>query len=594
MDYICNPMNLPYKYQLLQKGEKVVAYREAADPSMIEFDGRYYLFPSMTAGFYSSADMTYWTFHKLPDNLPAYDYAPDVRVIDGFLYFSASRINTNCSFFRTKDPINGPYEEIEGSFPFFDPNLFQDDDGKLYFYWGASNSMPLYGVELDRGSMQPIGERKELVFANEASHGFERYGDDHTPPNSPEEIEAMALETAKTFMPVTTIDEIPSDIANAIRKAVGNDTYIEGVWMTKHRDTYYLQYAVGGTHFNVYNDAVYVSKKPLGPFVLAKNNPYSYKLGGFTRGSGHGSTMKDKHGQWWHASTTVISINSKFERRLGLWRAGFDADGELFCDQRYGDWPMRTSQPAWVKPDWMLLSYGKAVRVSSGKGAKYVTDESILTWWKADKQEDNPWVEVDLGKEYDVHTIQINFADDYLEVQVPEDATFYGETDKRIIDETRRVTRWKLDGSMDGNTYFIIEDKSNANTSFPHDLVVRETGVQCRYIRLTVHEVPFQQPVCVSGLRVFGKAEGTAPKQAASIQVECRGDLDMTVRWDTNESIGHNILWGYAEGKLYHSRMVFGGSECEVGALVKGEPVYVRVDAFNECGITEGAVVKVK
>ena len=37
-----------------------------------------------------------------------------------------------------------------------------------------------------------------------------------------------------------------------------------------------------------------------------------------------------------------ISVNHLFERRVGLWRAGFDTDGELFCNQRYGDWPMRT------------------------------------------------------------------------------------------------------------------------------------------------------------------------------------------------------------------------------------------------------------
>jgi hypothetical protein len=36
--------------------------------------------------------------------------------------------------------------------------------------------------------------------------------------------------------------------------------------------------------------------------------------------------------------------------------------------------------------------------------------------------------------------------------------------------------------------------------------------------------------------------------------------------------------------------MVFGKTARRVGALIKGEPVYVRVDAFNESGITEGDV----
>jgi hypothetical protein len=64
----------------------------------------------------------------------------------------------------------------------------------------------------------------------------------------------------------------------------------------------------------------------------------------------------------------------------------------------------------------------------------------------------------------------------------------------------------------------------------------------------------------------------------------------MLVRWEADEAVGHNILSGYAPDKLYHSYMVLGANEKIIGALMKGEPVYVRVDAFNEQGITEGEV----
>lgn len=83
--------------------------------------------------------------------------------------------------------------------------------------------------------------------------------------------------------------------------------FIEGAWMTKHDGTYYLQYAGPGTEYNVYGDGVYESDSPLGPFRLAKNNPYSYKPGGFLRGAGHGSTMEDRYGNWWHTATMQIS-----------------------------------------------------------------------------------------------------------------------------------------------------------------------------------------------------------------------------------------------------------------------------------------------
>lgn len=48
-------------------------------------------------------------------------------------------------FYRTKDVINGPYEEIKGTFPFWDPNLFIDDDGRMYFT-GAALIRHLYGA----------------------------------------------------------------------------------------------------------------------------------------------------------------------------------------------------------------------------------------------------------------------------------------------------------------------------------------------------------------------------------------------------------------------------------------------------------------
>lgn len=140
---------------------------------------------------------------------------------------------------------------------------------------------------------------------------------------------------------------------------MGNAPYIEGAWMTKHQGRYYLQYAIPGTQYNVYGDGVYVSDAPLGPFKPAGNNPYSYKPGGFITGAGHGSTLEDKEGRFWHTSTMRISKNHVFERRLGLWKAGIDADGELFCDQRYGDWPVSVESKVWEKPEWMLLSYKK-------------------------------------------------------------------------------------------------------------------------------------------------------------------------------------------------------------------------------------------
>ncbi len=143
--YFCNPINISYTYQFNQAKDKCTLNREAADPSMILFKGKYYLFPSMNLGFYVSENLVDWEYHPYPKLLSAYDYAPDVRQIGEWMYFSASRRGVVCDFYRTKDPLADEFERIEGNFDFWDPNLFCDDDGRVYFYYGCSNATPIWG-----------------------------------------------------------------------------------------------------------------------------------------------------------------------------------------------------------------------------------------------------------------------------------------------------------------------------------------------------------------------------------------------------------------------------------------------------------------
>ncbi|WP_202914440.1 family 43 glycosylhydrolase [Streptococcus sp. S784/96/1] len=343
--YFCNPLNISYAYQVFDKSAqdslskgKVFLNREAADPSVVLFKGIYYLFPSMSAGFYTSLNLVDWNFHALDSSMPILDYAPDVRVIGDYLYFTASKRGEVCPFYRTKDPIKGTWEKVEGSMAFWDPNLFEDEDNRLYLYWGCAKNEPLRGVELDKESLAPIGDPQDLIGTHPEKIGFERNGENHFP-KSEEEIEAAILRVLKAKLGVNDLSQVPDQQLQQIRQVMGGDApYLEGAWMTKYLDTYYLQYSVPGTQYNTYADGVYVSKSPLGPFTLAQNNPFSYKPGGFVVGAGHGSTFEDEKGQWWHASTISISQNHDFERRLGLWKAGFDDDGELWCDQAYGVW----------------------------------------------------------------------------------------------------------------------------------------------------------------------------------------------------------------------------------------------------------------
>lgn len=606
MKYFCNPLNVDYRYQFNQQvmpglGEGAIEVsREAADPSMIYFKGKYYIFASMTLGVWVSEDMANWEAKRLPDNLPFYDYAPDVRVLGDYVYFSASKRGEPCNFYRTKNIEEGPYEEIKGSFDFWDPNLFVDDDGKVYFYWGCANMTPIWGVEMDPETMQPKTERIELVHGNWSENGYEVCGEDHC--DLPLEDDALEAKY-RGFMQMQGMDpdNLPPQMqgmAIMLKGYVSGRPYIEGAWMDKHDGKYYLQYACTGAQYNVYADGVYVSDSPLGPFKLAQNNPYSYKPGGFIPGAGHGSTMRDQNDNLWHTSTMRISMNHNFERRVGVWPAGFDADGELFCNQRYGDWPQAVSgdkQDPWKNPEWMLLSYGKNATASSaeeGKGADKVTEENVRTWWRAASEKPGEWVQVDLGETMDVHAIQVNFADDKIEIPTPGELRG-NQTGKRYIEERDLITRWTLEGSVDGKDYFMIEDKSEVTTNLPHDLVVREDGLQIRYLKLTVLEVPYDQKACVSGLRVFGKGNGSAPK-APTFTAKRDADrrcMHVAITSPAEDVVGYNILWGHKADKLYHSYMVFGVTEKDIKALVTTQDYFVRVDAFNENGITEGQVI---
>lgn len=544
MNYVCNPMNLPYRYQFVTEGGATRAFREAADPSLVRFRGLYWLFPSMAAGFFTSADLADWAYHPFIGDMPETSYAPDVCALGDELIFCASESDKNSDFYRCRDPRFEAFSRAPGFAPLWDPKLFLDDDGRLYAYWGCSNERPLYGAELDPARLRPIGAPVELLRADFERYGYERRGEDHHPSDG---------------------DLRP---------------WIEGAWMTKHGGRYYLQYAAPGTEFNVYADAVAESDSPLGPFARAASNPFSYQSGGFATGAGHGSTLQTPDGRCYHVASMRLSRNHMFERRLGLWPAGFDADGALFCDQRYGDWPRRADAAPWEGPEWMLLSYGKRAYAASGADAALAVNEDMTNWWSA--AEGDAWLEVDLGAVCRVHAVQINFADGEI---VPDEALPEG----RYIDKFPRRTRYLLQGSLDGKDYFPIADRRGAQTDLPHELIVREAGFDCRYLRLSDFELPMGQPARVSGLRAFGRAQGAAPEMAKA-RAERTSPLDMRVEWRAAGAMGANVLWGVAPDKLYHSRLVYGANETNIGALTAGGAVYLRVDAFNECGVAEGEV----
>ncbi|MDN4480462.1 family 43 glycosylhydrolase [Demequina muriae] len=573
--FTCNPVDLSYRFQDLRPagGERTV-HREAADPSVVRYRGRYLMFASMTAGFWHSTDLSNWTYQP-SENLPAFDYAPDVREVDGTLVISASR-TTESPFFRSVDPLSDDFVQINDGFVFWDPHVFQDEDGATYFYWGCSNKEPIAGVRVDPVTFDVIGEQVPLITGVPDRHGWEQIGENYVKAEPKTERERM------------------------IAEYLGDAPFIEGAWMTRIGDDYYLQYAGPGTEWNTYADGYYVGKSPLGPFEYSPHSPFSSKPGGFITGAGHGSTFQDEHGNWWHASTMRISVHHAFERRIGIFPAGFDADGALFCNQNFADYPT-------VVPDgpfdpwkdafagWMLQSYRASATASSalpGHEPALAVDEDVRRWWVAEGDEPGEWLQLDFSSVRTLHAIQVNFADHELAAVAPE--TTHGQQspgEYRAIYPGTMPTEYVVEASRDGRTWETVVDNRGQEAETPHGFVVLDAPVRARYVRLTSYATPFGAAVAVSGLRVFGLGDG-APPPAVTPRAVRTSERSADLGWDTAASAqGYNIRYGIAPDKLYHSWLVYDQTDLILPSLNAGHDYWVAIDAFNENGITAGEPV---
>ncbi|MCX2741017.1 family 43 glycosylhydrolase [Pontibacter anaerobius] len=546
----CNPVNIDYTYAVYD-AYKDISYRSGADPAVVEFRDEYYMFVTRSMGYWHSKDLNNWEF-IYPDkwyfqgsNAPAaFNYK------DSVLYVAGDP-SGSMSILYTDNPKKGDWKATPGILNNLqDPALFIDDDGQAYMYWGSSNKFPVRVKKLDmKDRFKPSEETVELFTLHGDEHGWERFGENH----------------ADTVLA----------------------GYMEGAWMTKHNGKYYLQYAAPGTEFNVYGDGVYIGDSPLGPFTYAPNNPVSYKPGGFMNGAGHGSTVVGPNGKYWHFGSATVSVNMNWERRISMFLAGFDKEGLMYVNAYFGDYPHFAPTIKGKEGEftgWMLLSYNKPVKASSSLQdfkPESITDENVKSFWVAEQNNDQQWLEIDLQKPGEVYAIQVNYHDYKSNLYSKEPGLYH---------------QYVVEGSTDGKNWQMLVDKKNNKEDVPNDYVELTKPQTVRYIRFKNIHAPTTN-LAISGLRVFGKGQGKAPTRVKDFKVVRQKDRrDAMITWEKQANAqGYNVLWGIAPDKLYSSWMVYGDNKLDLKSLGVDQEYYFAVEAFNENGVSSRTkVVKVK
>ncbi len=562
----CNPVNIDYGYTPIPNFSEWGRHRATADPVIVLYKGDYYLFSTNQWGYWWSPDMLNWNFISKKFLRPwneGYDElcAPGLGIIGDTMIVFGSTYTSKFTMWMSTNPKANDWKPLVDSFSIggWDPSFFTDDDGKFYMYNGSSNKFPMYGIELNRKTLQPIGTRKEMYLLEHWRFGWQRFGE----------------HMDNTFL----------------------DPFIEGSHMTKYKGKYYLQYGAPGTEFSGYADGLLVGNDPLGYFE-PQSDPLSIKLGGYVRGAGHGTTFIDKYDQYWHVSTTVVSVKNTFERRIGIWPTGFDKEDKMFCNTTFGDYPhfipaagIDGSQygkdgksPYFT--GWMLLNYNKPVQVSSTLGGfvpNNAVDELTKTYWSARSGDKGEWIQTDLGNISAVNAVQINYADQDVE-------------QNRLGKWPGQFHQYKLWYSLDGKKWTILVDKSQNQTDVPHDYVELPKAVQARYIKLENIHMPTGK-FAISGLRVFGNGNGAKPDVVQGFIV-LRTEKDKRsafIKWRPVENaFAYNIYYGTQPDKLYTSIMVHSNNEYWMKAMDSQKPYYYCIEAVNENGTSERTkVIKV-
>jgi alpha-N-arabinofuranosidase len=302
------------------------------DPSICRVGDDYYLITSSFEYFpgipiFHSRDLVNWKQlgHVLtrPSQLPLARkdhypsslgiYAPTIRYHNGRFYVITTNVTTGINFYVHADRPEGPWSEpviIEG-WPGIDPDLFFDEDGKVYVTGTNQYQVEpegIYQAELDIETGRVLTDRILLWYGTGGS--------------CPE----------------------------------GPHIYRIGEW-------YYLMIAEGGTEYG-HMETIARSKHPSGPYEAHPRNPIMSNRSTNLpiQATGHADLVQAPDGTWWAVFLGIRPVG--YPKRHHLGRETFLApvnwsedgwptigsEGRIELTYETGSWPV--SQPsAWLDKD---------------------------------------------------------------------------------------------------------------------------------------------------------------------------------------------------------------------------------------------------
>ena len=200
-----------------------------------------------------------------------------------------------------------------------------------------------------------------------------------------------------------------------------------------------------------------------------------------------------------------------------------------------------------------------------------MTDESMRTYWAAASGNPGEWVKLDLGGTKTVRAIQLNFYD-HKAVQHNRAMDIYHQ--------------YRIYASENGTDWTLVIDKSDSDKDCPHDYIELSEPLQTRYLKYKNVHVSTGY-VALSGFRVFGNGNGTAPQTVKGLKVDRdkKDPRNALISWTpAKDAYGYNIYYGTAPDKMYNAITVLGQSEYDFRGLDLGTEYYFTIEALNENG----------